>query len=167
MYCNYILCLFLGLVRHEYKIHKIHDIQKYPNVCEKCQQPYPFSHKCKEKNSYQCKLCDKVFRVRRQWKDHVKGFHEGDKPHLCHPCGKNFASEIQLKEHNSKSHNRQNCSVCGKSILNTFYLKKHLVFEHNKKDGALFCDICPKKVFFVKGMYKKHMVEKHSTSELE
>ena len=126
-----------------------------------------FSHECKEKKSYQCKLCDKAFRQRRQWKDHVKGFHEGDKPHLCHPCGKNFASEIQLKEHNSKSHNRQNCSVCGKSLLNTFYLKKHLVFEHNKKDGALFCDICPKKVFFVKGMYKKHMVEKHSTSELE
>ena len=78
---------------------------------------------------------------------------------------KSYGTPAHLKAHVDQFHNGENCPHCGKSILNRFYLKKHLVFDHGVKDGALFCDVCPKKVFFIEGMYKKHMREKHDRPE--
>ena len=69
----------------------------------------------------------------------------------------------QLKAHNYQSHgDRQKCPHCEKSFLNGFILKRHLVFEHDIKDGALFCDKCPKKVFFEEVFLKKHLQGKHN-----
>ena len=95
-------------------------------------------------------------------------FHNTDtseKIHICKHCGKSYGTPALLKAHIDQFHNRENCPHCGKSVLNRFYLKKHLVFDHGIKDGALFCDVCPKKVFFIEGMYKKHMREKHDRQE--
>jgi len=66
-----------------------------------------------------------------------------------------------LKYHIEQSHSRKTCEHCGKSLLNGFFLKKHLVFDHGITEGALFCNICPKKVFFMEGILKNHMQEKH------
>ena len=102
---------------------------------------------------------------------HIMNFHNTDsqdsfwKIHICKHCGKSYGTPALLKAHIDQFHNRENCPHCGKSVLNRFYLKKHLVFDHGIKDGALFCDVCPKKVFFIEGMYKKHMREKHDRPE--
>ena len=37
-----------------------------------------------------------------------------------------------------------------------------LVFDHGIKDVAFVCDICPKRVFFVENIYKKHLQDKHN-----
>ena len=38
-----------------------------------------------------------------------------------------------------------------------------MVIDHNITDGVIFCDICPKKIFFtLDGFYRKHMKEKHN-----
>jgi len=57
------------------------------------------------------------------------------------------------------------CHVCGKQFKNQsrkFLLKKHLLFQHNIDEGAVFCEICPKTVFFSKRNYNKHMEKEHS-----
>ena len=72
-------------------------------------------------------------------------------------------SKPNLKAHNYQSHgDRQKCAHCEKSFLNGFILKRHLVFDHGIKNGALFCDKCPKKVFFEEVFLKRHIQGKHS-----
>jgi len=60
-----------------------------------------------------------------------------------------------------QSHNKVNYLHNQKTIFNNTELRKHLVFEHDITEGALFCNICPKTVFFQKYHYNKHLVEKH------
>ena len=87
---------------------------------------------------------------------------ENIKPFMCDECGKDFANKNDLKGHIDQSHSRKVCDHCGKSLLNRFFLKKHLVFDHGIKKGAFICDFCPRTVFFVETVYKKHLKEKHS-----
>ena len=107
----------------------------------------------------------KIFKGKTNLRMHIKGFHNEDKPHLCRFCGKAFPGEARLKTHIRQSHSRKTCPHCQKSVLNRFFLKKHLVFDHGTTDRDFFCNICPKKVFFMDAMLKKHMREKHDHPE--
>ena len=113
---------------------------------------------------YPCSECGKLFLGKNRLSIHFKSVHLNEKPtHQCVPCGKYFVDPIQLKAHNNQSHgDRQKCPNCERSFLNGFILKRHLVFEYGIKDGALFCDKCPKKVFFEEVFLKKHLQDKHS-----
>ena len=152
---------FSDLKRHEYKVH---GIKKLPNVCEVCYTPYKNVHKCQatrkrnydnERNSA-CNICGKKYSRKVKLRQHIMNFHNTDtseKIHICKHCGKSYGTPALLKAHIDQFHNRENCPHCGKSVLNRFYLKKHLVFDHGVKDGALFCDVCPKRVFFVEELF--------------
>ena len=109
-----------------------------------------------------CTDCGKVFSSISTFHRHIQVVHSNDKSNECEYCGKGFAKSYLLKDHIEQSHSRKSCENCGKSVLNGFYLKKHLVFDHGIKDGAFFCDICPKAVFFIETGYKKHMLKKHN-----
>ena len=84
--------------------------------------------------------------------------------HLCKICNKGFVDNELLEKHVYQSHNKVNCPQCQKTLFNKSELRRHLVFEHGMTDGALFCNICPKAVFFQKYHFNKHMVEKHGIS---
>ena len=145
-----------------------HGINDCPSVCNNCNTPYSGVHECRKfkKNPVKCRLCDKVYKSAVNLRSHIKGFHNEDKPDLCKFCGKSFAGKPKLKTHILQSHSRKTCPHCQKSLLNQFFLKKHLVFDHGITDGALFCKICPKKVFFIEGSLRNHMKEKHNQPEL-
>ena len=113
-----------------------------------------------------CTDCGKVLSSIRAFQRHIQVVHSNDKSNECEYCGKGFPNCSLLKCHIEQSHNRKNCEHCGKSLLNRFYLKKHLVFDHGIKDGAFIFDICPKRVFFVEDIYKKHIQDKHNKSKL-
>ena len=108
--------------------------------------------------------CKKVCLYKFQLIIHFKSVHLNEKfIQLCGHCGKHFVDPNKLKAHNYQSQrHRQKCPNCEKSFLNGFILKRHLVFEHGIQDGALFCDKCPKKVFFEEIFLKKHLQDKHN-----
>ena len=53
------------------------------------------------------------------------------------------------------------CDVCGKQAANPNLMKRHKIFMHNDTMGALFCEKCPKSVFFTQEKLEKHMKIKH------
>ena len=119
----------------------------------------------RKKETVTCDICGKSFSSKAKLKLHKMSLHGiGKGENLkCKFCDKSFGAKEILKHHIKQSHTRETCPHCQKSLLNHFYLKKHLVFDHGIKDGALFCDFCPKKVFFCDGFLKKHMQEKHKS----
>ena len=76
-----------------------------------------------------------------------------------------------LSRHMKKSKTEKpTCHICGKQFKNAsrkFLLKKHLLFQHNIDEGAVFCEICPKTVFFSKRNYNKHMEKEHTGGKLK
>ena len=157
------------LLKHEYVEH---GILKHPNVCEHCNAPYNKSHtgcsRTRKRQPVSCDICGKYVSSKHKLRLHkinLHGIGKDEKVHKCKFCDKSFGALQLLKGHVNQSHTREICPHCQKSILNTFFLKKHLVFDHGIKDGALFCDFCPKKVFFFEGYLKKHMKEKHGSPD--
>jgi len=64
-------------------------------------------------------------------------------------------------------HQPKKCNLCGKNISSEWELKKHKVLVHKQTKGAYLCDMCPKKCFFTKETYLKHMSDKHSMVEMD
>ena len=56
------------------------------------------------------------------------------------------------------------CEICGKQAANPFLMRKHKVFVHNETEGVLFCEKCPKAMFFAQYKFEKHMNDKHRKS---
>ena len=147
------------LVRHEYVAH---GILRHPNVCKKCQAPYQTTHKhCladkKQGEMKTCEYCGKIFTRSVNLRDHIRAAHENKKTVKCDECGKSFASRKRVQDHILQSHSKKTCPHCHKSIHNAFFLKRHLVFDHGMTEGAFFCSLCPKKVFFKQTMLEKHL----------
>ena len=92
---------------------------------------------------------------------HIKSFHEKSFDFECQYCGKKSASFHRLKNHIYQSHSHVTCELCGVKVANPSELKKHKVFVHKDTKGAWLCQKCPKKVFFTKTMFEKHLTSKH------
>ena len=146
-------------MNHEFKVH---DIPHFKKLCKKCHHGINSDdHKCARDKEFTCKDCGKVYHYIKNLKLHIKTVHTMEKTHLCEPCGKYFADARLLKYHIYQSHSKVNCPHCNKLILNKGELKRHSALEHGMTDGCIFCNTCPKTVFFTKFHYKKHMMEKH------
>ena len=152
-------------MQHEFRLHGVPHFKK---KCKKCGHGTNLSnHKCSsDKNKeYPCKECGKVYQIKKNLRIHHKSVHMNlQKTHLCKTCNKGFADYELLEKHVYQSHNKVNCPQCQKTLFNKSELRRHLVFEHGMTDSALFCNICPKAVFFQKYHFNKHMVEKHGIS---
>ena len=56
------------------------------------------SNQTKNKTSFQCDVCEKVFGTSYHLKRH-KIIHSNDKPHSCHVCQKSFGRKDKLTQH--------------------------------------------------------------------
>ena len=154
------------LDRHEYMRH---GIKKHPNVCEKCHQPYKDVHtactgvvKNRTKKFFPCGECDKVYTSKISLDIHINSFHKNERNFKCTLCDKAFGGAKTLSSHYGQCHDIQTCPHCQKSLANKLALRRHMVYSHDVTDGAIFCNICPKKVFFSQTMYTNHMQRAHS-----
>ena len=53
------------------------------------------------------------------------------------------------------------CEICGKQAANPTLMRKHKIAAHNETKGVLFCEKCPKAMFFTQSNFEKHMNDKH------
>jgi len=114
-----------------------------------------------ERNRYGCNECDKTFSSVVHLKSHYNTKHLKCEAFVCNTCGKKYGSLNTLRNHKRQSHTQMTCEVCQKQVNNPSELKKHMVLVHNDTKNAWICEICPKKVFFTKAMYEKHLQTKH------
>ena len=114
-----------------------------------------------EKVKHACDQCDKSFTTQRQLQSHKQSVHEDCREFECKPCGKQLGSYNNLRKHNWQSHTQMTCEICGKQAANPNLMRKHKIFVHNETKGVLFCENCPKSVFFTQSKYEKHMEDKH------
>ena len=92
---------------------------------------------------------------------HIKAAHEKIFDFECDQCGKKLATMKRLKSHITQSHNQVACELCHKKVATGTDLKRHKVFVHNERKGAIFCEMCPKSVFFSKSTFDQHVRAKH------
>ena len=114
-----------------------------------------------EKLKHVCDQCNKSYSSKGLLLSHKQSVHDNCKAFECRPCEKQFGSNLNLRKHNWQSHSQMTCEICGKQAANPNLMRKHKVFVHNETKGVLFCEKCPKSVFFTQSQFEKHMKDKH------
>jgi KRAB domain-containing zinc finger protein len=115
-----------------------------------------------EGKTYPCDQCTRTFTAPNSLKNHILIVHEKRFDYECQHCGKKWATKGLLQDHITQSHTSQViCNICNKQISNPIMLRRHKVFVHNEREGALFCELCPKSVFFSESTFEKHARDKH------
>ena len=109
--------------------------------------------KCKK--GLECNHCQKNCESVVLFKQH-NDICDGVNKYRCFVFGKKFESESKCLMHIKKCVGKLPCKRCNKTCLNY-----KLLLEHNKRfHEPIKCDICKKKVFYVKSHLLDHS-EKH------
>ena len=100
-----------------------------------------------KKEKLPCSQCDKTFCTTSGLSRHVKGFHQGIRPHKCFVCGE-------------------------ASFVQSYQLTVHLASKHGiKKDARYKCDLCDSVFKVFKRKYSKdpkaHFRVSHPRSECQ
>lgn len=74
-----------------------------------------------------CGICRYFVSDREAWNEHQK-FHS---PWPCSQCVENFNTEIELRDHLSRSHNLVHCKLCHFRLPDNDQYNTHLVNKHN------------------------------------
>jgi len=102
-----------------------------------------------------CEVCGKKVRAGWLYAEHLARKH-GNAKIPCKVCGKTFATERHLKEHNFNVHLTVTCEVCGMECQNGQY-KRHMMTKHASEDKKPFyCSLC-QKGFVDRPNYQTHM----------
>ena len=134
------------------KIHQNKSIS-----CEKC--PSTFSamthytkHQknvhCRDQESYKCEECDKEFKNRDSFRNHVMCVHDKLKKFKCSQCDKAFSIEQYLTKHIFRIHQStteiiHECNLCEKKFFSKDTMGIHKRVVHEEKYSC--CKICNKK----------------------
>ena len=150
-----------------------HGIKTEKNYCRKCRMAYVETHICFKDNNfpsqvkkYPCDQCSKIYASKPALNGHVKTVHEKQLDFECSICGKQVGSKNKLSNHIFSCHSQVTCDICNKVIANPYDLKKHKLSVHKDTTGVWLCQSCPKKAFFTKSMFDRHMKENHSSSRI-
>ena len=114
---------------------------------------------------YNCKICDKVFKIKHILKTHVSVDHLGVKSvknHECITCKKTYIRLDHLKSHMHNVHEGQKdqkCDFCQKSFFLKGHLNVHLRVVHEGQ-RAHKCNFC-RKVFSRSDTLKQHTSSVH------
>ncbi|XP_060659783.1 transcription factor grauzone [Drosophila nasuta] len=123
----------------------------------------------KEKRTYTCDKCPKIFTTKAAAEYHNASKHvdKSDFKYTCPECNKKVPTERKLKQHLRYMHDPEKaiiCDKCGKTLRSRANLKKHNELEHSDKPRPkpepVQCEICGTWLRHASGL-KQHMSTVH------
>lgn len=91
-------------------------------------------HACsnnKKGNSYECNICQKLFRYKSEYTNHIR-VHTGEKPFKCNVCSRSFSQSSHLSTH-LRLHTGEKpyrCRLCSYTATHSISLKLHMSSKH-------------------------------------
>ena len=125
-----------------------------------------FASEIEKNGSYQCSMCDYICKTKSGFFEHLTKIHEkpemadvdNKKPLSCSYCEHSFSTQILLKHHTRRAHNKYLCSVCNKEFTRPQVLKEHVLTIHEGKKKP--CSICNREFSTSKSL-KWHILSVH------
>ena len=113
----------------------------------------------KEKQTYPCEECGKVFSMKSNLKAHMV-YHNDERPFPCDICAKAFKtlrdSDVHKRTHNGEKPYK--CNICEKAVSQDGNLRTHMKTYHT--DGSYTCKVCKDK-FPTKWNLNTHQTKEH------
>mmetsp|Transcript_29068 Transcript_29068/g.113034 ORF Transcript_29068/g.113034 Transcript_29068/m.113034 type:complete len:246 (-) Transcript_29068:95-832(-) len=125
-----------------------------------------FVYRTGEITNYGCGICSRLFRVKRDLRQHIKCVHEKIRPFECPQCNKRFSIKPNLKRHILTVHEKlrpYSCTHCGKAFGLRENYEKHVKMVHEKRK-PLRCSQCSRD-FTTKGSLQRHLDAYHRNQE--
>ena len=119
----------------------------------------------KEDQEYKCELCDKVYKLEGNLKNHVIKVHdkkEINNSNTCHICDKILSDKGKLNRHIENVHKKVSkvkCDICKREYNSKDALNSHIKQVHNKS-SVVKCDECDK-IFTSRGNLTIHIKNVH------
>ena len=86
---------------------------------------------------FKCTVCEKTFKTKHYYREHLKSHVFGGPHYKCGICEKSFSHKSILKKHEQEKHAPDEekilCPQCGKQFRSQTTLKRHMVL-HDKKE---------------------------------
>ena len=84
-------------------------------------------------NKFKCGQCEKTFKYKQSYNQHMEWIHLGQKKNQCEDCGQLFSQVHHLRKHRVKVHNHimpHVCTVCNNRFVSATQWKTHMKRYH-------------------------------------